>query len=209
MKSQRAQTWLLIAFTAIFLGYLSVWLPGPGAGLSFLGIEMGEWFKFLGLGGRRDIFYLPPITLGLMLAIWTMTWPKNNWRAWCMRALAVLVSLLAFPAIADITGPVREQYTTRVILIALVIIVALISGFWRPSNKLTWVPWAFLTLLGITGALLPTWMYLNARSYAVQVIGVPIGVGWGVWLNGLGHLLVMGVSAMQIPLTMRPFAAAV
>ena len=76
---------LILGFTAVFVGYLSVWLRGPGAGLSFLGLEMGEWFKFLGLGPRRDFFYLPPITLGLMLAIWTMTWPARDgleWRAW-------------------------------------------------------------------------------------------------------------------------------
>jgi hypothetical protein len=194
----------MIGFTAILIGYLSVWLPGPGAGLSFLGIEMGEWFKFLGLGGRRDIFYLPPISLGLMLALWTMTWPTNNWRAWTVRALAVMISLLAFPAIEDITGPVREQYTLRVILIAFVTLTALISGLWQPSAKMAWLPWAIITLLGLTGALLPAWMYLNVRSYAVQVIGVPIGVGLGVWLNGAGHLLVMGVSAMQIPIIMRP-----
>ena len=124
-----------MGFTAVFIGYLTVWLPGPGVGLSFLGIEMGEWFKFLGLGGRRDIFYFPPISLSLMLAVWTITWPQNNWQAWAIRALAVLVSLLAFPAIEDITGPVREQYTLRVILIAMVAIVALLSGIWRPSAR--------------------------------------------------------------------------
>ena len=116
---------LSLGFTAIFIGYLSVWLIGPGAGLSFLGVEMGEWFKFLGLGARRDLFYLPPVTLGLLLAIWTVTWPQQggfDWRAWAVRALAVLVSLLAFPAIEDISGPVREQYTTRVILIGMVIV---------------------------------------------------------------------------------------
>jgi len=193
----------MLGFTTIFIGYLTVWLPGPGAGLSFLGIEMGEWFKFLGLGAQRDIFYLPPITLGLMLTIWTLTWPQNNWQAWTARTLAVLVSLLAFPAIEDITGPVREQYTLRVFLIALVALVALFSGLWRPSARVAWIPWAILAMLGITGALLPTWMYLNVRAYAVQIIGVPIGIGLGVWLNGVGHLLVTAVSAMQIPIMTR------
>jgi len=34
-------------FTAILLGYLLVWLPHEAAGLSFIGIELGEWVKFL------------------------------------------------------------------------------------------------------------------------------------------------------------------
>ena len=203
MNQHRVQIILLLGFTAIFIGYLTVWLPGPGAGLSFMGIEMGEWFKFLGLGAQRDIFYLPPISLGLMLAIWTITWPENNWQAWATRALAVLISLLAFPAIEDITGPVREQYTLRVFLIGLVALVALLSGIWRSSTRYAWIPWALLALLGIAGALLPTWMYLSVRSYAAQIIGVPIGVGLGVWLNGVGHLLVTAVSAKQIPTMLR------
>ncbi len=203
MTSSRTQITLIGGFTAIFIGYLSVWLPGPGAGLSFLGIEMGEWFKFVGLGARRDIFYLPPITLGLILAIWTMTWPENNWRAWCVRALAFLVSLLAFPAVEDITGPVRDQYTLRVYMIALVGIVCLVSGLWKPGKNLAWIPWVTLAILGVIGGLLPTWMVLNARSYAAQIIGVSIGIGFGVWLNVIGHFLVVGISLIQIPLTRR------
>jgi len=203
MNQQRAQTLLLLGFTAVFIGYLTVWLPGPGAGLSFLGIEMGEWLKFLGLGPKRDIFYLPHITLGLMLALWTMTWPQNNWQAWVTRALAVLVSLLAFTAIEDITGSVREQYTLRVFLILLVTLTAILSGLWRPSTKQAWIPWAALAILGLAGALLPTWMYLNARSFLVQIIGVPISFGLGVWLNGVGNLLIAGVSTVNIPLKLR------
>jgi hypothetical protein len=197
MKSKQ-QTVLILAFTAIFIGYLTVWLPGPGAGLSFLGLEMGEWFKFLGLGPRRDLFYLPPITLGLMLVIWTVTWSRQGWRAWLMRGLAVLVSLLAFPAIEDITGPVREQYTLRVLLIVLVFVVALLSAFWHPKGKLQRLPWMLLALLGLLGLLLPSWIYLQVRPFASQIMGVPIGVGVGVLLNGIGHLLVVTVSLLQL-----------
>ena len=175
-----------------------MWLPGPGAGLSLLGIEMGEWFKFLGLGSRRDLFYLPPITLGLMLAIWTMTWPQNDWRAWTMRLLAILVSLLAFPAVEDIIGPVREQYTLRVLLIGVVLIVAVFSGLWRPQGRQLILPWTLLTLLGFVGALLPTWQYLAIRPFTSELFGVSLGIGLGVWLNLVGNLLVTGVGLSEI-----------
>jgi len=197
VKEQHKQTLLLLGFTAIFTGYLSVWLPGPGAGLSFLGIEMGEWFKFLGLGARRDLFYLPPVTLALMLIVWTMTWPSKGWRAWEVRALAVLISLLAFPAVEDITGSVREQYILRVILIGIVVLTALLSGFWRLSTKQKRLPWILLAALGIVGALLPTWIYSVVRPFVSHIMGVSIGIGLGVWLSGVGHLLVTAVSLMQ------------
>jgi len=198
MKQKRGQTLLLIGFTAVFTGYLSVWLPGPGAGLAFLGIEMGEWFKFLGLGARRDLFYLPPITLSLMLILWTMTWPGQSWRSWLVRALAVLISLLAFPAVEDITGSVREQYILRVFLIGLVLLAALLSGFWTPTAKRKRLPWILMSVVGIVGALLPTWIYLEVRPFASQIMGVSISVGLGVWLNAVGHFLITAVSLIQI-----------
>lgn len=198
MKAKQLQALLILAFTAIFIGYLNVWLPGPGAGLSFLGIELGEWFKFLGLGARRDLFYLPPITLSLMLAIWTVTWSRQGWHAWLLRLIAVLISLLAFPAIEDITGPVREQYTLRVALIALVVLVAVLSGFWHPAGRQKRLPWLLLALLGLTGAFLPTWIYMTVRPFAGQIMGVSIGIGVGVILNGGGHLLVTVVSLFEV-----------
>ncbi len=195
---KHVHTFLMLGFTAVFIGYLTVWLPGPAAGLSLLGIEMGEWFKFLGLGPRRDLFYLPPIALGLCLALWTMTWSQNGWRAWLMRILAVGVSLLAFPAIEDITGGVREQYYLRVILIGLVVVVALLSGLlWKPQSKWRSLPWLLMAGVSLIGLVLPTWQYMQIRPYTSQIMGVSIGVGLGVWLSGAGFLAIFAVSVLK------------
>ena len=209
MKAKQLQTLLILSFTAIFIGYLNVWLPGPGAGLSFLGIEMGEWFKFLGLGSHRDLFYLPPITLSLMLIVWTNTWSRQGWQAWLMRFTAVLISLLAFPAIGDISGPVREQYVLRVVMIAVVVLAAVLSGFWHPTGKRQRLPWILLALLGLIGAFLPTWIYMIVRPFASQIMGVLIGIGVGVILNGVGHLIVTAVSLIQISTITRSSSATI
>lgn len=196
-----SQVLLIGGFTAVFVGYLSVWLRGPGVGLSFLGVEMGEWFKFLGLGPRRDLFYLPPITLGLMLAVWTMTWPAKegfDWRAWVVRALAVFVSLLAFPAIEDISGLVRDQYMLRVVLIGVVIAAALLSGFWRPKGRWQRLPWILLAALGVLGALLPSWLYFQVQPFLSELLGVPVGAGMGFWLNVVGNTLIVVLSLYQM-----------
>lgn len=204
--NKHAHTFLMLGFTAVFIGYLTVWMPGPAAGLRLLGVEMGEWFKFLGLGPRRDLFYLPPIALGLCLALWTMTWPQDSWRAWLMRILAVGVSLLAFPAIEDITNAdatVREQYYLRVVLIGLVIIVALLSGFWRPLGKWRLVPWLLMVVVSLIGLVLPTWQYMQIRPYTSQVMGISIGVGEGVWLNGVGFSAIFAVSVFKASMIKR------
>jgi hypothetical protein len=204
---------LILGFTAVFVGYLSLWLRGPGVGLSFLGVEMAEWFKFLGLGPRRDLFYLPPIILGLMLAIWTMTWPEQegkqafDWRAWSVRALAVLVSLLAFPAVEDITGAAREQYMLRVVLIGCVIAVSLVSGFWHPREGWDRLPWILLIFLGATGAALPAWLFLQVQPFLSRILGVPVGAGIGFWLNLVGNVLVAAVGLLQMPMGGRTATA--
>ena len=188
------QNLLPICFTAVFIGYLTVWLPGPVAGLRLMGIEMGEWIKFMGMGPVRNWFYLPPITLGLMLALWTVGWPNGRWQTWFLRGTAVFVSLLSFPAIEDLLGDSVAQYTPRLFAILFVIIVALIAGWLPPAAK-----WQCVALigLGLAGTILPIWVYAQARPAVSDVVGLPIGIGLGIWLNGLGHLGVTAVALWQ------------
>jgi hypothetical protein len=199
-----SQLLLILGVTAVFVGYLSVWLRGPGVGLTFLGVEMGEWFKFLGLGPRRDLFYLPPVILGLMLAFWTWTWPIKesfDWHAWTIRALGVMVSLLSFPAVEDIIGPVREQSILRVVLIGFVILVALISGFWRPNREWWRLPWLILIVLGLSGAVLPTWIFMQVQPFLSDILGVSVSAGMGLWLNLLGNMLIVIISLVPIAMS--------
>ena len=81
MMKQDRQTLFLLSFTTILVGYLMVWLPGPSAGLQLLGFEMGEWTKFFGLGLKRNWFYLPPVTLALMLLFFTMGWQNGRFQS--------------------------------------------------------------------------------------------------------------------------------
>jgi hypothetical protein len=177
---------LLAGFTAIFIGYLTVWLPGPAAGLTLIGVEMGEWIKFMGMGPGRNWFYLPPITLALMLAVWTVGWPNGRWQTWAMRAIAVAISLLSFPALEDLTGQVSHEYTPRLWAIGLVGVVAGVSGMpgrWPGAIRLKWV---VIALLAVVGNILPLWVYGQARTAVSEVVGLPVDIGPGVWLNGFG-----------------------
>jgi len=192
------RSFLFAAFTAILIGYLTVWLPGPVVGLSFIGVELGEWIKFLGVGLSRNLFYLPPITLGLMLAVITQTWPNQRWRTWVTRVLAVGVALFSFPAIEAIRFEPGSEWVLRLQGIGLVVAIAILSAWRLPRWLATRLPWLILLLLGLVGAALPTWAYLTIRPLVSQALGLPVGVGLGVWLNGVGHLSVTVVSAMAL-----------
>ena len=200
MNRQRlAETLLRLGFTAILLGYLVVWLPQPVVGLSFLGLEMGEWVKFLPqvrageIATNRNFFYLPPITLGLMMVIWTVNWPSGHWKTWALRGLAVLVALLAFPAFEAIRDEPPDQWILRLAMVVLVLFVALLLPFVDrlPSTKSEPISWLLIASLALLGIILPTWTYLAIRPAVAELIGGGVGVGPGVWLNGGGHLLVI------------------
>lgn len=198
MSKKQSQLLLLAGLTAVFTAYFLVWLPGPAVGLQFIGVEMGEWIKFLGVGLGRNWFYLPPITLGLMLALVTLTWPVRRWQNWMMRGLAVVVSLLAFPAIEAIRFEAASEWRLRLLLIGGVVLTAGLTGLGERWMLPAWLPWLFLAILGVVGAVFPFWFYGQIRPLVAQAVGLPVGVGPGVWLNSAGHLLVTAAALQRL-----------
>jgi hypothetical protein len=188
---------LFLGLTGVFVAYFLVWLPGPSAGLQLIGLEIGEWIKFLGVGGRRDIFYLPPITLGLTLALLAATWPNDRPQTWAMRALAVGVSLLAFPAIAAIQLEPVGEWLPRLMLIVAVAVVGGIGAVRVARVPTPYWPWLWMALIALFGALLPTVQYLTVRPVVGEILRRPIAIGLGVWLNFAGCLLVAIMSYME------------
>jgi hypothetical protein len=192
---------LRLGFTSILLAYFLVWLPQRVAGLSFIGLEIGEWVKFLP-GVRvgeyfasRTLFYIPPITLALMILAWTLGWSNHRWQTWGTRFLAAVISLLAFPPLESIRFEASDQWLARITLVILVVASSLLVSLATrlPEQWATIISGSAFLLLGLAGAILPTWTYLVLRPEISALFGESVGVGPGIWLNALGHLLVAGV----------------
>lgn len=200
--SRPARQWMeqlfLAGLTAVFLSTFTVWLPGPGAGLQLVGLEMGEWTKFIGLGVERNWFYWPPVVLSLVLLLWTVQWTNGRWQTWFLRGVAVLISVLVFPAIADVTGFSREQYMGRVYWIGLVGLTAVIVSLWSWKPRLPWLSWVVIAGLALSGLILPTQIYLQVQPHMSQTLNIPLGIGLGVWLNGVGQLLILIYAFWQL-----------
>ncbi len=193
----RRRTLFLLGLTAIFVAYFLVWLPGPGAGLQLIGIEIGEWIKFLGVGALRNLFYLPPIVLGLCIALWAAGWPNNRPQTWLARGLAVSVALLAFPAVAAIQLEPPGEWAWRLGMIGLVAAVAAAGVLLaRRATPPAWL-WLLLAAVAAVGAVLPTWAYLSVLPVVREIMRRPVGIGPGVWLNAAGALLVMVVAVAE------------
>jgi len=194
------QTFLLLAFVAIFVGYFMVWLPHETAGLSFTGLEMGEQAKFLRpvregeiLPGR-SLFYVPPVTLALMLVLLAARWPNRRWQTWAARFLAVTLSLLAFPAL-EALGTEAAEWLWRVLMIALVVLAAMVTSVvgQRLSSRILWL---LIFLVALAGAILPTWVFQSVQPLFASLLRGEIDIGPGVWLNGVGHTTAAVVAAI-------------
>jgi hypothetical protein len=194
MISRRVYPLLWAAFTLTLVGYLMVWLPQPVVGLSLIGLEMGEWVKFLpevqaGALPDRNLFYLPPVLRGLMMAVWTVGWPNGRWQNWIIRGLAVLISLLAFPAVEAIRFEPANQWLLRIGLIGLVGVTAVLSGFMARLPQRT-LP-ALLLIFALLSLFLPTWAYLAVRPVIAELLRTEVGFGPGLLLHIVGNLLVV------------------
>jgi chromate transport protein ChrA len=190
LSHQRLRTLMYVGLTLMLAGYFLTWLPGPAAGLKIIGIELGEWIKFLGVGSSRDLFYLPPIAIGLLLALMTADWPNNRWQTWVMRGLAIAVSLLAFPAFAAITTEPQSEWLMRVILIGLVLLTVVISSLAFRSPRILALIHPVMVMIALVGAFLPVWQYLMIRPAVVDIMNRSIGFGPGLWANLFGGILV-------------------
>lgn len=201
MKSGKVQSAIFVALTAVFIAYFLIWLPGPAAGLQLMGLETGEWVKFMGMGTRRNLFYLPPITLALTMQLLTGFWPNKRWQTWFMRGVAVAVSLLAFPAIEDISGSTQSEYLSRLAAIGVVGLMGLAAAIACRYRANRWVQRALLggmALLGLLGFYLPLSAYLEVQPVVSAWMGRPIGIGIGVWLNSAGQLGITAVSLFAL-----------
>ena len=195
--SPRQQTILYLSFTAILLGYWLVWMPGPAAGLQLIGLEMGEWVKFLPpvqagqISASRNLFYLPPILLGLLLVFTTVNWP-NRWPTWVVRGLAILVSWLAFPSLDAIRLEPWSEWLLRLVLVGVVALVAVGTHWLKGRFAAAYTP-LLSAFIALAGVVLPTWAYLAMRPAIAQALARPVGFGPGFWLIGVGFAVAAAI----------------
>ncbi len=111
---------LVGGMTAVLVGYFAVWLPGPAAGLRLIGLELGEWIKFLGVGfGAQSVLLAAdPAWSDYGSALGRLD--QRPMADVGISGLALLVSLLAFPAVAAITMEPRSEWLVRITAIGLV-----------------------------------------------------------------------------------------
>ena len=197
-KTGTSANLVFLGLTLIIIGFFMTWLPGPSAGLQIIGIELGEWIKFLGVGSSRNWFYFPPIAAGLILALLASGWPNDSPRTWLARGVAIGVAMLSFPAVAVIQMEPRSEWLGRVLAIGFVAVVAAVGALIprnRPKTGWVWLP---ILVVSLAGAILPTVQYFTIRPVVEDALRQSIGIGAGVWINAGGALLVAAIATAEL-----------
>ncbi len=205
LNYRRTQIVIQTCFTLILLSYFLVWLPQPVVGLSFIGLELGEWAKFIPqvrqgiIIPSRSFFYLPPVTLGAMLALWTVRWSNRRWQTWLIRGTAILISLLAFPAFEALQDEPADQWILRFLFIGVVVISTLLAAYYSSKKSVPdTIPWVYFVGFGLIGFLLPLWTYLAIKPIVEEIFGSEVGFGVGIILNATGHVLIVFVGLVNL-----------
>ncbi len=190
-----------LGFTAILLGYLTVWLPNRAAGLALLGLELAEWLKFLpavqsGEVGPRGVFYLPPISLGVLMLLASVNWPRVS-ATWAWRGLALLVSLLALPPVEALLDAPAERLRSVILIGLVVIVLTAVALGWLERLGLP-ARLALAAGVALAGGALPLLVYREVRALVSFLVGTPLGVGVGVWLHAIGHALVLAAVVWRV-----------
>lgn len=190
---------LLVGFVLIFVGYFLPWFKHQSVGLTLIGLDISEWLKFLpqfdsGELPNRNYFYLPPITLGAMVVLWSILGQLNARRGWIIALAGCGLALIAFPALEAL--PLNgekfsnvSEWRFRLISIGLVGMLAVCRPLLaRLPSSVLMSAIVFLTLIGF--ALPARLLYLSRSAYIFWLRLTPNpGVGFGLHL--LGTLIIL------------------
>jgi hypothetical protein len=181
------------------IGYWGPWVHHGSVALILTGPDMGEFVKFLPAvrAGTevvsRQLFYLPPFVAALALIFLAANKGLNY-----PPFLKVIVSLLVIPLALALLPPVFTpglllSAEFRVQCAALVLCLVLLVGqnLFRQLSLKTLA--GLLILLTLTAIVPPVWQFLAIREALDRVYGQPVVLGWGLWVTGLGFLMVLAI----------------
>jgi hypothetical protein len=183
--------WLIALAVALGLvGYYGPWVAHRAAGLVVIGLDLGEFVKFLPevasrqVPVQRELFYLPlfagSVTASLLAS-------RNCFPLWqrCLLAFVAVPLALAMlpPAWSPAILGVREF---RLQVLAIAVCLALIPGIvltrYLPNRLILAVIAAFALLAAIG----PTWAFLQISGAVNTAYRRPPALGWGFWLCFFG-----------------------
>jgi hypothetical protein len=195
----------VLGLVLAIVGYFGPWVSHRTAALTVTGWELAEFAKFFPQvqGGTvsiaRELFYLPLVTVSLVLAFLASRSPARPAR-WVVPPLlaTLLVAALLPYSVVDAArqalatrGPlvVDPQYTGQLVLVALgVALTLLVPLARRLPRRLQDV---LIALLALAGAIPALWQFALLHPLVVALYAAPVGLGWGLIGCAAGSVLLL------------------
>jgi len=199
---------ILLGAGIALVGYFAPWVNHSAVGLAILGIDLGEYVKFLipvrsgEISIWREGFYLPLLTISLALSFFAF-------RSECRFpiGLRVLMLLLAGVSALNMLPPAWTPALLRTAefrLQTLWILLALAALLSSPLLALLprWLASTVIALMALLSAILPLRQFLAVLPAIEPLYNQPLAPAWGVWTMASGLLLLAaGAIAIALPVT--------
>lgn len=185
--------WLLpLSVLAVLAGYLGPWVDHPVAGLAILGLDLGEYVKFLtpvrsgAVSLWREGFYLPLLAASLACSL--MAFRRELAYPWLVRALLLAASVVAalnlLPPAWTPQRMLTPEFQQQAIWLALCLGAMIFSPFLALLPR--WLGAAVVAALSLAALVLPPWQFFQVLPAIAELYNHPLAPGWGLFVMGLG-----------------------
>lgn len=209
--------WLLLAGALCALaGYFSPWVDHAAAGLAILGIDLGEYVKFLPpvssgeIALWREGFYLPLFAVALTLALFAFR-SECRYPLWVRGIMLIVGAVSALNMVPPAWTPrllLTPEFRLQTIWIATALSALAVSPLLALLPR--WFASGCAVLLALASAIVPTWMFLKTLPAIEPLYNHTLAPARGFWLLVVGLvMLAAGALLLARPVTnlAKPVAA--
>ncbi len=178
-----------------FLGYVGPWVDHRVAGLAILGLDLGEYVKFLpevrsgAIGLWREGFYLPLVAVSLALSLCTCLPPRIaairgfHWLGWWLLQViaAIVAALNLLPPAWTPQRMLTPEFQQQAAALALCLAAVASGPFLALLPRLVDGRWLVL-LLSLWAAVVPVQQFLAVLPEIATLYNHPLAPGWGMYV---------------------------
>ncbi|CAN5753757.1 hypothetical protein BH10CHL1_BH10CHL1_47080 [soil metagenome] len=197
--------WLiLIGGLLTLLGYFGPWVNHRVAGLVIMGLDLGEYVKFLPevrsqqIDLWREGFYLPLVAISLAFSLYAFRPPLDN--RWLLRIFMVIVASVAALNMLPPAWTPQKLITAEFRLQTIAIVICLAAVAFSPFLALVPEQLATLIIVSLSGLALwfPVVNFLRVLPAISTLYNHPLHPGWGMYAMAGGLLILAGGSVWRV-----------
>ena len=202
--------WLLPVAALLTLGgYFGPWVDHRAAGLVITGLDMGEYVKFLPPVRAGDVwlwrpgFYAPLVAVAATCALiaYRRALAYPFWARLGLLALAGIAALNLLPPAWTPARLLEPEFRVQTgALVTLLVSVASSPVF---AHVPALVVRSAVAILAVAAIGYPVQGCLATLPTIAILYGHPLQPAWGLWLTGIGLVLLM-IAVWRMPTTAQP-----